>query len=127
MATVHAFVRAYSLEPEMVLVPAVLQYQAQSQGDSRMYYRGDSSSESQLAPAMLMTTLNYQLYRSTPAAKYATMFLGCYDPTARVLSTAMPATCHLSWCEQPAKPFPWTSTAPWSVYLTVSLMTNQPS
>ncbi len=85
MATVHAFVRAYSLEPEMVLVPAALQYQAQSQGDSRMYYRGDSGSESQLAPAMLMTTLNYQLYRSTPAAKYATMFLGCYDPTARVL------------------------------------------
>jgi phosphoserine phosphatase RsbU/P len=32
-----------------------------------------------------MTTLNYQLYRSTPAAKYATMFLGCYDPEARVL------------------------------------------
>ena len=50
-----------------------------------MYYRGDGGSESQLAPAMLMTTLNYQLYRSTPAAKYATMFLGCYDPTARVL------------------------------------------
>jgi phosphoserine phosphatase RsbU/P len=85
MATVHAFVRAYSLEPEMVLVPAAVQYQAESQGDSRMYYRGDGGSESQLAPAMLMTTLNYQLYRSTPAAKYATMFLGCYDPTARVL------------------------------------------
>jgi sigma-B regulation protein RsbU (phosphoserine phosphatase) len=85
MATVHAFVRAYSLEPEMVLVPAALQYEAESQGDSRMYYRGDGSSESQLAPAMLMTTLNYQLYRSTPAAKYATMFLGCYDPNARVL------------------------------------------
>ena len=85
MATVHAFVRAYSLEPEMVLVPAALQYEAESHGDSRMYYRGDGSSESQLAPAMLMTTLNYQLYRSTPAAKYATMFLGCYDPNARVL------------------------------------------
>jgi phosphoserine phosphatase RsbU/P len=85
MATVHAFVRAYSLEPEMVLIPAALQYEAESQGDSRMYYRGDGSSESQLAPAMLMTTLNYQLYRSTPAAKYATMFLGCYDPNARVL------------------------------------------
>src|ERR1700691_4200686 len=79
MATVHAFVRAYSLEPEMVLVPAVLQYQAKSQGDSRMYYRGDSSSESQLAPAMLMTTLNYQLYRSTPAEEYGTMVLGWYD------------------------------------------------
>jgi phosphoserine phosphatase RsbU/P len=85
MATVHAFVRAYSLEPEMVLVPALLQYQAESQGDSRMYYRGDGGTDSQLAPAMLMTTLNYQLYRSTPAAKYATMFLGCYDPAARVL------------------------------------------
>jgi phosphoserine phosphatase RsbU/P len=86
MATVHAFVRAYSLEPEMVLIPAALEYQAQSQGDSRMYYRGDGGSESQLAPAMLMTTLNYQLYRSTPAAKYATMFLGCYDAKARILT-----------------------------------------
>jgi phosphoserine phosphatase RsbU/P len=86
MATVHAFVRAYSLEPEMVMMPAMLEYQAQSQGDSRMYYRGDGGSASQqLAPAMLMTTLNYQLYRSTPEAKYATMFLGCYDPKARAL------------------------------------------
>jgi phosphoserine phosphatase RsbU/P len=85
MATVHAFVRAYSLEPEMVMMPAIAQYQAESQGDSRMYYRGDGGAEAQLAPAMLMTTLNYQLYRSTPAAKYATMFLGCYDPRARNL------------------------------------------
>ncbi len=85
MATVHAFVRAYSLEPAMVMVPAALQYQAESQGDSRMYYRGDSGAESQLAPSMLMTTLNYQLYRSTPAAKYATLFLASYDPQSRVL------------------------------------------
>ncbi len=86
MATVHAYVRAYSLEPETVRMPALLAYQAESQGDSRMYYRGDDGSEAQqLAPAMLMTTLNYQLYRSTPAAKYATMFLGCYDPRGRTL------------------------------------------
>jgi phosphoserine phosphatase RsbU/P len=84
MATVHAFVRAYSLEPEMALMPASLSYG--SQEDPRMYYRGDGSTESQVAPAMLMTTLNYQLYRSTPAAKYATMFLGCYDAKARVLT-----------------------------------------
>jgi phosphoserine phosphatase RsbU/P len=84
MATVHAFVRAYSMEPEMALLPASLAYG--SQEDPRMYYRGDGSTESQLAPAMLMTTLNYQLYRSTPAAKYATMFLGCYDCKARVLT-----------------------------------------
>jgi phosphoserine phosphatase RsbU/P len=85
MATVHAFVRAYSLEPAMVMIPAALEYEAESQGDSSMYYRGDGGSESLLAPAMLMTTLNYQLYRSTPAAKYATMFLGCYDTETRVL------------------------------------------
>jgi sigma-B regulation protein RsbU (phosphoserine phosphatase) len=84
MATVHAFVRAYSLEPEMALLPASLAYG--SREDPRMYYRGDGSAESQLAPAMLMATLNYQLYRSTPAAKYATMFLGCYDAKARVLT-----------------------------------------
>jgi phosphoserine phosphatase RsbU/P len=84
MATVHAFVRAYSLEPEMALMPASLAYG--SREDPRMYYRGDGSAESQVAPAMLMTTLNYQLYRSTPAAKYATMFLGCYDAKARVLT-----------------------------------------
>jgi sigma-B regulation protein RsbU (phosphoserine phosphatase) len=84
MATVHAFVRAYSIEPEMALMPASLAYG--SREDPRMYYRGDGSTDSQVAPAMLMTTLNYQLYRSTPAAKYATMFLGCYDAKARVLT-----------------------------------------
>jgi phosphoserine phosphatase RsbU/P len=50
-----------------------------------MYYRGDGITQSQLAPAMLMTTLNYQLFRSTPEEKYATMFLGCYDATVREL------------------------------------------
>ena len=88
MATVHAFVRAYSIEPEMALLPASLPSSLTyaSQADPRMYYRGDGSTESQVAPAMLMTTLNYQLYRSTPAAKYATLFLGCYDAKARVLT-----------------------------------------
>lgn len=69
MATVHAFVRAYSLEP----------------GDPAMYYRGDGATQSQLDPGMLMATLNYQLFRSTPAEKYATMFLACYDAAARQL------------------------------------------
>jgi sigma-B regulation protein RsbU (phosphoserine phosphatase) len=88
MATVHAFVRAYSIEPEMALSPASLPASLTyaSHEDPRMYYRGDGSAESQVAPAMLMTTLNYQLYRSTPAAKYATLFLGCYDAKARVLT-----------------------------------------
>jgi phosphoserine phosphatase RsbU/P len=84
MATVHAFVRAYSMEPEMALLPAALGHRT---GDeARMYYRGETPGEAHLAPATLMTTLNYQLYRSTPAAKYATMFLGYYDAKARVLT-----------------------------------------
>lgn len=85
MATVHAFVRAYSLEPDMVLTPAALGVRAFSDGDPRMYYRGDGTTQSQLAPGMLMTTLNYQLFRITPPEKYATMFLGCYDATVREL------------------------------------------
>lgn len=85
MATVHAFVRAYSLEPEMVLTPAALGVRAFSNGDPSMYYRGDGITQSQLVPGMLMATLNYQLFRSTPPEKYATMFLGCYDATVREL------------------------------------------
>jgi sigma-B regulation protein RsbU (phosphoserine phosphatase) len=75
MATVHAFVRAYSLEPDVMLTPVALGAEAFSKGDRRMYYRGDGTMQLQLAPGMLMTTLNYQLFRSTPLEKYATMFL----------------------------------------------------
>jgi sigma-B regulation protein RsbU (phosphoserine phosphatase) len=39
-----------------------------------------------LAPSALMATLNYQLFRSTPAAKYATMFLASYDARAQALT-----------------------------------------
>jgi sigma-B regulation protein RsbU (phosphoserine phosphatase) len=84
MATVHAFVRAYSLEPDMVL-PSELQAASPAQSNPRMYYRGDGIAPSQLAPGMLMTTLNYQLFRCTPPEKYATMFLGCYDAASREL------------------------------------------
>jgi phosphoserine phosphatase RsbU/P len=41
---------------------------------------------SELSPGFLMATLNYQLYRSTPPEKYATMFLAHYDATARSLT-----------------------------------------
>jgi phosphoserine phosphatase RsbU/P len=85
MATVHAFVRAYSLEPDVILTPVPLGAEAFSKGDSRMYYRGDGATQTQLAPGMLMTTLNYQLFRCTPMEKYATMFLACYDATMHEL------------------------------------------
>ncbi|HEY0308601.1 MAG TPA: SpoIIE family protein phosphatase [Acidobacteriaceae bacterium] len=84
MATTHAFVRAYSLEPDIVSTPEP-KFGAFYDGDPRMYYRGGEAVQSQLSPGMLMTTLNYQLFRCTPPEKYATMFLGCYDAATRKL------------------------------------------
>jgi sigma-B regulation protein RsbU (phosphoserine phosphatase) len=82
MATVHAFVRAYSLEPELALAPAVLAT-AGGGKTTELYLEGARPDD--LSPARLMTTLNYQLYRSTPPEKYATMFLGCYDSASQTL------------------------------------------
>ena len=114
MATVHAFVRAYSIEPEMALMPASLLTDRQE--DPRMYYRGDGSTDSQLAPAMLMATLNYQLFRSTPAAKYATMFLGCYDAKARALTYCNAGHLPPLIAAGHGRGLPpGRSTAPWSV------------
>ncbi len=86
MATVHAFVRAYSLEPERTLASVALDAGLPTDRVLPMYYRGDGTGDSELAPGLLMATLNYQLYRSTPPEKYATMFLGCYDAASRSLT-----------------------------------------
>ncbi len=84
MATVHAFVRAYSLEPERTLA-SVAPVAGVSEG-MVLTAAGNGNSHTELSPALLMSTLNYQLFRSTPAAKYATMFLGCYDAGPRLLT-----------------------------------------
>src|SRR6516165_8942703 len=55
MATVHAFVRAYSLEPELTMAGLALGSGAGGNGH-RSYYR-ESPADS-LAPGMLMSTLN---------------------------------------------------------------------
>jgi sigma-B regulation protein RsbU (phosphoserine phosphatase) len=79
MATIHSAVRAYSFEgmPEPVAVGAA--------GGSELMlaseFRGSGSS-----PAALLTLLNHQLYESTPAAKYMTLFLGIYDGATRRLT-----------------------------------------
>src|SRR5271157_880798 len=86
MATVHAFVRAYSLEPERTLASVALGAGVAESSRLPMYYRGDGNGDSGLSPELLMATLNYQLYRSTPTEKYATMFLGCYDAGLRTLT-----------------------------------------
>jgi phosphoserine phosphatase RsbU/P len=79
MATVHAFVRAYTLVEK---VPAFATPAAVAAGGSALHstsemYRAD------LPPGTLLSMLNSQLYRSTPTEKYATMFLGFYDASTR--------------------------------------------
>ncbi|MGA7463362.1 MAG: SpoIIE family protein phosphatase [Candidatus Korobacteraceae bacterium] len=84
MATVHAFVRAYSLEPELTVASVAVGAGA-SEREMLTLSHGNGNAVAGLSPAVLMSTLNYQLFRSTPPEKYATMFLGCYDAASRSL------------------------------------------
>jgi sigma-B regulation protein RsbU (phosphoserine phosphatase) len=86
MATAHAFVRAYSLEQDTASLLEPLQAGRPSHADHHMYFRGDGAADTRISTAMLMTTLNYQLFRCTPPEKYATMFLGRYDAAQRALT-----------------------------------------
>ncbi len=83
MATVHAFVRAYSLEPQHAMEPAALVSGANVGGGQCLTL---DLPQGECAPGSLMATLNYQIFRSTPPEKYATMFLGCYDGGSRMLT-----------------------------------------
>jgi phosphoserine phosphatase RsbU/P len=78
MATVHAFVRAYTIEE--ALTEATV---GAAVGSSTMML---SHPGEHLPPATLLALLNEQLFRSTPASKYATMFLGFYDGVRRRLT-----------------------------------------
>ena len=85
MATVHAFVRAYSLEPERTLESVALG-SGVSDRRSLPMYSAEGNGDASLTPGLLMATLNYQLYRSTPPEKYATLFLGSYHAESRLLT-----------------------------------------
>ncbi len=81
MATIHSAVRAYTLER----VPALAA--ATAGGNPAMLGTVPfATKEGELSPATLMAMLNRQLYRSTPAEKYATLWLGIYDGRARQLT-----------------------------------------
>jgi sigma-B regulation protein RsbU (phosphoserine phosphatase) len=82
MATIHSAVRAYSLErlPQMrepVAVGAVA-------GSGRVMATWPEGLE--VSPGALLGLLNHQLYESTPAEKYATLFLGIYDGRSHQLT-----------------------------------------
>jgi sigma-B regulation protein RsbU (phosphoserine phosphatase) len=85
MATVHAYVRAYSQVSERKTTLAAPGAGTFFQKDARMCYPGDGVSQLALSPAIMMAALNNQLFRCTPPEKYATMFLGCYDAAMRQL------------------------------------------
>lgn len=82
MATIHSAVRAYSLQDipalrEPVAVGAV-------SGSDVMLASGLQGFE--VSPGALLALLNHQLYESTPAEKYATLFLGIYSGRDRTLT-----------------------------------------
>ncbi len=82
MATIHSAVRAYSVEslPQMrepLAVGAV-------SGSGRVMATWPEGIE--VSPGALLGLLNHQLYESTPAEKYATLFLGIYDGRIRRLT-----------------------------------------
>ena len=77
MATVHAFVRAHTMVERL---PAL----AAAQGGVAPIILSEDSSCCP-SPGIIFALLNQQLYRSTPAQKYATMFLGFYDQQTRQL------------------------------------------
>ncbi len=81
MATIHSAVHAYSIEDLPVLSEPV----AVAAGGSGLMLASEAR-EREVSPATLLTLLNHQLYESTPAAKYATLFLGIYDGATRRLT-----------------------------------------
>ncbi|HEV2118055.1 MAG TPA: SpoIIE family protein phosphatase, partial [Terriglobales bacterium] len=81
MATIHSAVRAYTLEAIPTRgIPLAVGADVGSSAENLPMARAEVS------PAVLVRLLNQQLYRSTPAEKYATLFLGNYDGRSRQLT-----------------------------------------
>jgi sigma-B regulation protein RsbU (phosphoserine phosphatase) len=82
MATIHSAVRAYNLETTPEFREAFV---GASRGSTLMM--ADSlNGAGEIAPGRLLGLLNHQLFESTPAEKYATLFLGNYDGNTRRLT-----------------------------------------
>jgi sigma-B regulation protein RsbU (phosphoserine phosphatase) len=81
MATIHSAVRAYSMEG----IPALREAQAVGAGPSLVSKAASSLPGAEVCPSTLLGLLNHQLFHSTPAEKYATLFLAMYDAIERRL------------------------------------------
>jgi len=85
MATIHSAVRAY----EIGRMPAMTAHLVAAGGEAGApthIFEARSGSDDEFSPAQVLSLLNRQLYRSTPAEKYATLFLGVYDGRSRALT-----------------------------------------
>ena len=82
MATIHSAVRALSMQDVPVLrEPAAV---GAALGSDVMLASGVRSVD--VSPGALLSLLNHQLFESTPAEKYATLFLGIYNGAERKLT-----------------------------------------
>jgi phosphoserine phosphatase RsbU/P len=82
MATIHSAVRAYSLQD----IPALREPVAVGAASGSNVLVASHLRQLDVSPASLLALLNHQLYESTPPEKYATLFLGIYDGTERMLT-----------------------------------------
>lgn len=82
MATIHSAVRAYTLEGIPILSSSV----AVGAGLGSSVALEDAVRGAEVSPATLLSLLNHQLYHSTPAEKYATLFVATYDGGRRSLT-----------------------------------------
>jgi phosphoserine phosphatase RsbU/P len=83
MATIHSAVRAYSLES----MPSLRQPVVAAAGPAgSSILLAPPSNGSGMSSGTMLSLLNHQLYQSTPAEKYATLFLAVYDGRERKLT-----------------------------------------
>ena len=103
MATIHSAVRAYSLEGMPSLRLPVAVGETPNSGPSLI----SGSPGAVRSSGTLLSLLNHQLYQSTPAEKYATLFLGIYDGQERRLTYSngghLPDHSGGRWLRAPAR------------------------
>ncbi|MFI5090757.1 MAG: PP2C family protein-serine/threonine phosphatase [Terriglobales bacterium] len=85
MATIHSAVRAYEIGRMPAMTAHLVAAGAEADAPTHIFEARSGSSD-EFSPAQVLSLLNRQLYRSTPAEKYATLFLGVYDGRSRALT-----------------------------------------
>jgi phosphoserine phosphatase RsbU/P len=88
MATIHSAVRVYELGRMPEREELVAAGAAAMSASNRSYQNLAMTGVAAESPASVLSLLNRHLYHSTPAEKYATLFLGVYDGNSRSLTYA---------------------------------------